>query len=272
MNYDVTFSEQWIINAQSEWQYSEHRCFKHTANGEGQMLLCYPSLTLSQPFWGSWFHFYQQEIIRCNIKTYFITWDDSFLLSENNWNRDNYLIVSVPAGLWSSNSNDIHLKNTMPVTVDHDKTGQLQSWHNENFFPHGRSVLSSDKETSSSSPHQIWPSTNPALDSLLDAMVPFELTFTFQRQGHPMTDSGAQHNLAQPHIALHLLCNAVDPFTNHPQLYTSAACQHLPGALTHPACNEKLSLLASTQQVYGPLGQLLGNATDLVVKEEVRHT
>lgn len=50
-----------------------------------------------------------------------------------------------------------------------------------------------------------------------------------------------------------------------PQLYTSAACQHLPGALTHPACNEKLSLLASTQQVRRPLGQLLGNATDLVV-------
>lgn len=49
------------------------------------------------------------------------------------------------------------------------------------------------------------------------------------------------------------------------QLYTSAACQHLPGALTRSARNEKLSLLASTQQVRGPLGQLLGNATDLVV-------
>lgn len=49
------------------------------------------------------------------------------------------------------------------------------------------------------------------------------------------------------------------------QLYTSAACQHLPGALTRPACNEKLSLLASTQQVRRPLGQLLGTATDLVV-------
>lgn len=55
------------------------------------------------------------------------------------------------------------------------------------------------------------------------------------------------------------------PLQITPQLYTSAACQHLPGALTRPACNEKLSLLASTQQVRGPLGQLLGNATDLVV-------
>lgn len=82
-----------------------------------------------------------------------------------------------------------------------------------------------------------------------------------------MTDSVPQHNLPPPHIALHLLCNAVDPFTNHPQLYTSAACQHLPGALTRPARNEKLSLLASTQQVYRPLGQLLGNATDLVVRK-----
>lgn len=81
-----------------------------------------------------------------------------------------------------------------------------------------------------------------------------------------MTDSVPQHNLPPSHVALHLLCEAVDPFTNHPQLYTSAACQHLPGALTRPACNEKLSLLASTQQVYRPLGQLLGNATDLVVR------
>ena len=71
----------------------------------------------------------------------------------------------------------------------------------------------------------------------------------------------------RPRIALHLLCDAVDPFTNHPQLYTSAACQHLPGALTRPSRNEKLSLLASTQQVHRPLGQLLGNATDLVVRE-----
>lgn len=55
------------------------------------------------------------------------------------------------------------------------------------------------------------------------------------------------------------------PLQITPQLYTSAACQHLPGALTRPARNEKLSLLASTQQVRGPLGQLLGNATDLVV-------
>lgn len=55
------------------------------------------------------------------------------------------------------------------------------------------------------------------------------------------------------------------PLQITPQLYTSAACQHLPGALTRPARNEKLSLLASTQQVCGPLGQLLGNATDLVV-------
>lgn len=86
-----------------------------------------------------------------------------------------------------------------------------------------------------------------------------------------MTDSVPQHNLPPSHIALHLLCEAVDPFTNHPQLYTSAACQHLPGALTRPACNEKLSLLASTQQVYRPLGQLLGNATDLVVRESHKH-
>lgn len=87
-----------------------------------------------------------------------------------------------------------------------------------------------------------------------------------------MTDSVPQHNLPPSHIALHLLCEAVDPFTNHPQLYTSAACQHLPGALTRPACNEKLSLLASTQQVYRPLGQLLGNATDLVVRESHTNT
>lgn len=87
-----------------------------------------------------------------------------------------------------------------------------------------------------------------------------------------MTDSVPQHNLPAPHITLHLLCDAVDPFTNHPQLYTSAACQHLPGALTRPAHNEKLSLLASTQQVYRPLGQLLGNATDLVVRERVKQT
>lgn len=87
-----------------------------------------------------------------------------------------------------------------------------------------------------------------------------------------MTDSVPQHNLPPPHIALHLLCDAVDPFTNHPQLYTSAACQHLPGALTRPAHNEKLSLLASTQQVYRPLGQLLGNATDLVVGESQTNT
>lgn len=95
----------------------------------------------------------------------------------------------------------------------------------------------------------------------------------------PCCDRGAvwltvslQHNLPPPHIALHLLCDAVDPFTNHPQLYTSAACQHLPGALTRPAHNEKLSLLASTQQVYRPLGQLLGNATDLVVGESQTNT
>lgn len=86
-----------------------------------------------------------------------------------------------------------------------------------------------------------------------------------------MTDNVPQHNLPPPGIALHLLCDAVDPFTNHPQLYTSAACQHLPGALTRPARNEKLSLLASTQQVHGPLGQLLGNATDLVVWESNKH-
>lgn len=86
-----------------------------------------------------------------------------------------------------------------------------------------------------------------------------------------MTDNVPQHNLPPPHIALHLLCDAVDPFTNHPQLYTSAACQHLPGALTRPTHNEKLSLLASTQQVYRPLGQLLGNATDLVVRESNKH-
>ncbi len=87
-----------------------------------------------------------------------------------------------------------------------------------------------------------------------------------------MTDNVPQHNLPPPRIALHLLCDAVDPFTNHPQLYTSAACQHLPGALTRPARNEKLSLLASTQQVYRPLGQLLGNATDLVVRESQTNT
>lgn len=87
-----------------------------------------------------------------------------------------------------------------------------------------------------------------------------------------MTDSVPQHNLPPPCIALHRLCDAVDPFTNHPQLYTSAACQHLPDALTRPACNEKLSLLASTQQVHRPLGQLLGNATDLVVRERVKQT
>jgi len=100
----------------------------------------------------------------------------------------------------------------------------------------------------------------------------FELTFTLLWQGCTMTDSVPQHNFHPPRIALHLLCDAVDPFTNHPQLYTSAACQHLPGALTRPACNEKLSLLASTQQVHRPLGQLLGNATDLVVRESQTNT
>lgn len=100
----------------------------------------------------------------------------------------------------------------------------------------------------------------------------FELTFTLLWRGCSMTDNVPQHNLPPPHIALHLLCDAVDPFTNHPQLYTSAACQHLPGALTRPTRNEKLSLLASTQQVYRPLGQLLGNATDLVVRESQTNT
>lgn len=35
----------------------------------------------------------------------------------------------------------------------------------------------------------------------------------------------------------------VNPITNQPQLYTSAACQHLPEALTRPGRNEKLSFL-----------------------------
>lgn len=39
------------------------------------------------------------------------------------------------------------------------------------------------------------------------------------------------------------------PLQITPQLYTSAACQHLPDALTRPSRNEKLSLLASAQQV-----------------------
>lgn len=87
-----------------------------------------------------------------------------------------------------------------------------------------------------------------------------------------MTDSVPQHNLPPARITLRLLCDAVDPFTNHPQLYTSAACQHLPGALTRSAHNEKLSLLASTQQVHRPLGQLPGNATDLVVRGSQTNT
>lgn len=38
----------------------------------------------------------------------------------------------------------------------------------------------------------------------------------------------------------------VNPITNQPQLYTSAACQHLPEALTRPGRNEKLSLRPPT--------------------------
>lgn len=99
----------------------------------------------------------------------------------------------------------------------------------------------------------------------------FELTFTLLWHECTMTDS-VSRRIIYPPPPTHGLPSIysvmqLTPFTNHHQLYTSAACQHLPGALTRPACNEKLSLLASTQQVRRPLGQLLGNATDLVVRE-----
>lgn len=94
----------------------------------------------------------------------------------------------------------------------------------------------------------------------------------------PYGDSGAlwltiSLHAIYPHPALPSISSVMQltPLQITPQLYTSAACQHLPGALTRPARNEKLSLLASTQQVRRPLAQLLGDATDLVVGESNKH-
>lgn len=87
-----------------------------------------------------------------------------------------------------------------------------------------------------------------------------------------MTDSVPQHYLPHPPVALYLLRDAVDPLYKSPPNFTHllpvSICQtHSPVLVVM-----KNSHYSPPPNRYNrPLGQLLGNATDLVVRESNKH-